>query len=197
VISRSHIAQTALEIIDESGLESLSVARIASKLDCQPPSLYYHFAGKGEILQEVSRLLLSEIPPIDLSRFGADSWQDIIVDKTWASYVVLTRHPNAVPLIFEYYPHQLTAEPYDEGARLFAAAGIPYEYHLLLTDGLEWFTYGAAAAAARGDMRFAPFNVAQFPTFDKSLRANAFDEEQLFKMTCRAFLLGIERIIAG
>jgi hypothetical protein len=40
---------------------------------------------------------------------------------------VLTRHPNAVPLIFEYYPHQLTAEPYDQGARLFAAAGIPSE----------------------------------------------------------------------
>ena len=54
LISRSNAAEAALEVIDEHGLEELSLGLVAKKLGVRPPSLYHHFKDKGELLDAVA-----------------------------------------------------------------------------------------------------------------------------------------------
>ena len=62
LISRTNAAEAALEVIDEHGLEELSLSLVAKKLGVRPPSLYPHFKDKSELLQEVARLMLVKMP---------------------------------------------------------------------------------------------------------------------------------------
>ena len=62
LISRSGAALAALAVIDEAGLEELSLSLVAHKLGVRPPSLYHHFKDKSELLEEVARIMLLSIP---------------------------------------------------------------------------------------------------------------------------------------
>ena len=45
LISRDLCAQAALRIIDEDGLEALSLEKLARELGVKAPSLYHHFSN--------------------------------------------------------------------------------------------------------------------------------------------------------
>jgi AcrR family transcriptional regulator len=64
-LSRQTIAQTALELIDDEGLENCSMRRLGAKLGVEAMALYHHFPSKGELLDAVMEQLLDEleIPP--------------------------------------------------------------------------------------------------------------------------------------
>ena len=51
----------ALRIIDEEGLDALSLPRLARDIGVRAPSLYHHFADKSAILAAVSRAIVAEI----------------------------------------------------------------------------------------------------------------------------------------
>ena len=65
IITKERVAEVTLRIIDEEGLDAVSIERIASELGVRGPSLYHHFADKAAILTEVARLVLGDL---DLDR---------------------------------------------------------------------------------------------------------------------------------
>jgi len=48
------ILQKAVEIVDEQGLDQLSIGLLAEKLDVRPPSLYNHLDGLHELRQKLA-----------------------------------------------------------------------------------------------------------------------------------------------
>lgn len=48
------ILQKATEIVDEQGLDQLSIGLLAEKLDVRPPSLYNHLEGLHELRQKLA-----------------------------------------------------------------------------------------------------------------------------------------------
>ena len=51
--SRDHIIDVSRAIIEDEGLEHLTIRRIAETIDRTQPAVYQHFAGKDEILTSV------------------------------------------------------------------------------------------------------------------------------------------------
>jgi AcrR family transcriptional regulator len=103
-ISRERIVAAALELLDEKGMEGITVRALAARLDVQAPALYWHLRNKQELLDEMSTVVmrrvtdaLSEIPP------GA-SWRDDL-----AAYARVLRA--------EYLLHR-------DGARIFSGTRI-------------------------------------------------------------------------
>ena len=47
-IERDTVVTTALELLDEVGIDGLTMRRLAQALDVQAPSLYWHFANKAD-----------------------------------------------------------------------------------------------------------------------------------------------------
>ncbi|MCB1160817.1 MAG: TetR/AcrR family transcriptional regulator, partial [Leptospiraceae bacterium] len=52
-LSRAEILQAALSIIQESGIESLSMRTIARKLNCSVASPYAYFQNRDDIIKEL------------------------------------------------------------------------------------------------------------------------------------------------
>jgi AcrR family transcriptional regulator len=51
--SREHIVDVSRTIIEDEGIEHLTIRRIAETIDRTQPAVYQHFAGKDEILTAV------------------------------------------------------------------------------------------------------------------------------------------------
>ena len=59
-LQRETVVRAALHVVDEVGLDSLTIRRLAAHLDIQNPSLYWHFKNKQELLNSMAELMLAD-----------------------------------------------------------------------------------------------------------------------------------------
>ena len=59
-LDRPILVSAALKILDEVGLEGLTLRRLASDLGVQAPALYWHFKSKQELLDEMATQVFLE-----------------------------------------------------------------------------------------------------------------------------------------
>lgn len=196
LISRSGAAQAALDVIDEHGLEELSLGLVAKKLGVRPPSLYHHFKDKSELLQEVARIMLVRMPVIAAT---GKSFEEQIIARCVATRQTLLQHTNAAPLILRYFPRHMLLAAYD---RATSEEPYPTAIQMTVLDAVEKYTYGAAlfeaSARARGIDPMPPVDGEKYPSLAQAVADNPFDDEQLFVESLRLFLAGVrERIKSG
>ncbi|MGB1681570.1 MAG: TetR/AcrR family transcriptional regulator [Acidimicrobiales bacterium] len=101
-LSRPRVAAAALALIDERGLEQLSMRKLGAELGVEAMSLYNHVANKDDLLGAVADLLYEQI----LTEYGVPSgnWQ-AQARVMAASYVsVAIAHPHAFPLLLNRPP---------------------------------------------------------------------------------------------
>ncbi|MEU5421218.1 TetR/AcrR family transcriptional regulator C-terminal domain-containing protein [Streptomyces sp. NPDC001407] len=73
-IDRALVARTALDLLNEVGLEGLTLRRIAKELNVQAPALYWHFKNKQELLDEVATEMFRRMAE-PLAAAEGDTWQ--------------------------------------------------------------------------------------------------------------------------
>ncbi|MGW1681261.1 TetR/AcrR family transcriptional regulator C-terminal domain-containing protein [Saccharopolyspora sp. NPDC002376] len=56
-LDRNSVVATALDLLDEVGLDGLTVRRLATELGVKSPALYWHFRDKQELLDLMSQQL--------------------------------------------------------------------------------------------------------------------------------------------
>ncbi|MBP2471375.1 AcrR family transcriptional regulator [Crossiella equi] len=76
-LDRMTVVRTALEVLNEVGLEALTLRRIATRLDVQAPALYWHFKNKQELVDEMAtRVLVAATDGPDADWSGLD-WREV------------------------------------------------------------------------------------------------------------------------
>jgi TetR/AcrR family tetracycline transcriptional repressor len=63
-LSRERLVEAALELINEDGLEALSMRALADRLEVRAASLYWHVRDRRELLELVAESMLESIPPV-------------------------------------------------------------------------------------------------------------------------------------
>jgi TetR/AcrR family transcriptional regulator, tetracycline repressor protein len=63
-IHRNKVVQDALDILDEEGIDGLTMRALAKKLKIQAPSLYWHFANKQELVDALADALMEPVARI-------------------------------------------------------------------------------------------------------------------------------------
>ncbi|MFI5932909.1 TetR/AcrR family transcriptional regulator [Actinoplanes sp. NPDC051494] len=96
LLTRDRIVEVAGKLVDAEGLDAVSVRRLATELGVAGPSLYNHFATKGEILDAVADAVVGQV---DVSFFDNRGWDEAL--RLWAHsyHAVLSAHPNIVPVL--------------------------------------------------------------------------------------------------
>jgi AcrR family transcriptional regulator len=64
-LQRETVARAALQLVDEVGLDGLTTRRLATSLNIQSPTLYWHFTNKQELVNcmaEVMVTMLNYVP---------------------------------------------------------------------------------------------------------------------------------------
>ncbi|MFG2135594.1 TetR/AcrR family transcriptional regulator C-terminal domain-containing protein [Streptomyces sp. NPDC048650] len=85
-IDRKQVVDTALRLLNEVGLDGLTLRRIAKELNVQAPALYWHFKNKQELLDEMATEMLRRmvVPWRQAAGLEADgpvvAWQSALLD---------------------------------------------------------------------------------------------------------------------
>jgi TetR/AcrR family tetracycline transcriptional repressor len=59
-LQRESVARAAWQVVDEVGLDGLTMRRLATELDIQNQSLYWHFTNKQALLNCMAELMIAE-----------------------------------------------------------------------------------------------------------------------------------------
>lgn len=96
-LSRARIAAAAVQLVDEHGLESFGVRRLASALGVDPMSIYNHIKGKAALLDAISETILTEISTAGTE--GLRDWKDLARETARGYRDMAIRHPRVFPLL--------------------------------------------------------------------------------------------------
>jgi AcrR family transcriptional regulator len=94
-LDRDQVARAALTIVDEDGLDALTMRALAHRLECDPMTLYRHVRNRDDLLALVVDIAISDIEPPDST----------LDDRAWIRASMLgfrtacLRHPHVMPLI--------------------------------------------------------------------------------------------------
>jgi AcrR family transcriptional regulator len=93
-LNRELILETAIRLVDEGGIESLSMRRLARELGVEAMSLYNHVASKAELVDAMADVVMAEV---DLPEDG--DWRSAIRQCAISAHEALLRHPWACSLL--------------------------------------------------------------------------------------------------
>jgi AcrR family transcriptional regulator len=102
-LNRDRVLRAAITIADGGGLGALTMRRLAEHLGAEAMSLYYHVAGKEELLDGVVDVLVREINEVTGRldrRADGDGWKPAVRATVLAAREVLLHHPWA-PRVLE------------------------------------------------------------------------------------------------
>ena len=94
-LTRQELLDTAMRIVDDEGLEALTMRRLASAVGLEPMSLYHHVPNKDALLDLMVRQIRNEVrlpDPIP------SDWGELLVAVLGSYRHALCAHPNMLPL---------------------------------------------------------------------------------------------------
>jgi AcrR family transcriptional regulator len=95
-LSRERVLRAALELVDQEGVEALTMRRLGRALGIEAMSLYGYVQSKQDLIEGVVEQVFRQMP---LIMPGPGAWQDRIRRHAATYRQVLLDHPNAVRLV--------------------------------------------------------------------------------------------------
>lgn len=139
-ITRDLLVAAALDVLDDGGIDAVTVRAVAKRLGVQAPALYWHVRNKQEILDEMGT---------EIQRRVQTSLAGVVPGTSWRGDL-------------EHYARALRAEylAHRDGARTFS--GTRLTDAVLLREQEPWLEQWTAAGLALGEAMDAAQMVTAF-----------------------------------
>jgi AcrR family transcriptional regulator len=172
LLSRAIIARAALDTVDESGAEGLTMRALAERLGVKAASLYNHVSGKDELLDALSELVNQEI---DLTPLEQGDWHAGVGAYARGYRQVFLRHPNTIALLARRRVEaDLQLRGYDALLAALARAGLPPADAAEAAAALDYLVLGSALETVAAGFTRPPDGYRPgFPALADSLEAAA------------------------
>lgn len=95
-LTRDRIFRAALQFVDEHGLQTLSMRKLASELGVEAMSLYNHIDNKDDILAGIADLVFAEV---EIPSAESGGWEQHLRRVSETAREALSRHSNVAPII--------------------------------------------------------------------------------------------------
>jgi TetR/AcrR family transcriptional regulator, tetracycline repressor protein len=181
LLDRQKIVDTALALIDESGVEKFSIHALARVLNVKSPSIYYYFTDRDELLTAVALAVLAKVR---VPRRRSGDWSALLIESAVAYYRALRAHPNVAPLLLERRTRQSAAEGFETALEAMQAEGITPADGLGFIDCIEgialtWVAFGATATC---DTTFGELDTTKYPILNTARQRQKYDETTYRRM---------------
>jgi len=213
VLDQAQVVDAALALLDEVGLDELTMRRVAERLNVKAASLYRHVHNKEELLALLGDEISAEIP---LPRADGN-WRDQLTEAAWNARRGLLAHRDAARVLASTPPAGPRRLRHIEAVLgILRAAGLKDRdaaraaYHLnnLVTefaaDEGRFAAYTAAAGSSRGEVlremrrQFKSLPKDEYPTIVALANHLAEDAgDALFQFGLDMCLRGIEALVKG
>ncbi|MGW6979295.1 TetR/AcrR family transcriptional regulator [Streptomyces sp. NPDC054932] len=107
-LSRQRILEAALRVVDDEGLDGLSMRRVAGELGVETMALYRYTPSKDDLLDGLVENLFIELEQAldgassavsDPRGEAAPPWREALLGTAKAMYGVALAHPHVIPLV--------------------------------------------------------------------------------------------------
>jgi len=143
-LTREEVVETALQIVDDEGLEALSMRRLGAALGVEAMALYRHVPNKETLLDLVVDRMRSEA---HVAEPHADDPAELMAAIFVEYRRVLAAHPNLVPLAI-----RRTGTGTPAGLEFLINSGLDPDQAVELYQSLLAFTFGFSLLAAEESM---------------------------------------------
>jgi AcrR family transcriptional regulator len=146
-VTRERISDAALAIVEEDGLETLTMRGIGARLGVEAMTLYHHVSGKDEILDLLVARVMAEAGAMTGNE-GSD-WRSLVRDFAVRYRTALLRHAGLLPLVATRPARGSAAlKFFEDGLRVLADAGFSPEQCFCIGNAVAMFVIGHALAQA-------------------------------------------------
>ncbi len=180
-LNKDRVLRAAMQIADKSGIESLTMRKLAQKLGVEAMTLYYYMTKKDDILNGILDLVVSEI---EVPSEGGN-WKAALRGSAISAHQVLLRHPWACSLMLSparvrdgrlRYMESLLGRLREAG---FSANMTHHAYHALDSHILGFtmwevgYTTGARDLPDSGAAFRREFTVERYPYLNEHMEQHA------------------------
>lgn len=125
-LSKQRIVQAAVAFADESGLDGLSMRKLAKELGTGAMSLYNHVANKDELLVAMIDVVFDAMePPAPVSAASAPAeWRAAMRASAISSKEAYTKHPWAVAATMSNLPGPVRLHHMERVLAAFSNSGL-------------------------------------------------------------------------
>lgn len=122
-LDRTQVVKAAIDLLDEVGLDGLTLRRLGQELGVQAPALYWHFKNKQELLDQiVVYISTTEHPPRRPSE--GQTWDDWLAQRARDLRAALTSHRDGAILAASTRPQPSRWADVEDQIGIFVDAGM-------------------------------------------------------------------------
>jgi AcrR family transcriptional regulator len=186
------IIDAALAIVDETGLDGLSMRRLGGRLGVEAMTLYHHVPNKDALLDRLVERVITRANFLEADQ--AMGWRERLERFAHRYRAILIERPNLVPLIATRPVRSPEALRHlAAGGAALMQAGFTLEHCFHIGNAVAMLVIGAALAeigpASRATV--APVDGSPFATAMHSPVSAVHDHDAIFHFALGALLDGI------
>ncbi|TRV74915.1 TetR family transcriptional regulator [Streptomyces sp. 130] len=200
-LDRRRVADTALTLLNEVGLDGLTLRAIARELDVKAPALYWHFKDKQALLDEMATEMYRRMvadAPLD----PADTWRERLRKTNHALRTSLLGYRDGAKVFSgSRFTGGVHAEQMEESLRLLTAAGFTLAQAVRAATATYMFTLGSVieqqGAEPLPGQRREGFDVAERARMLAAYPLTAAAGAEIFADYERHYAEALDLVIAG
>jgi TetR/AcrR family tetracycline transcriptional repressor len=143
-VTRDDVINTAIQLLQEVGLDGLTLRKLATELCISAPTLYWHVRDKRELLDLMSEAMIrdhrAQQPPM---AEGLEWWQ-IIAEGARRQYGALLSYRDGARVVAGNRPTEAQLPMIERYMQLWVAAGFPPDEALASILAMGDFIAGSA-----------------------------------------------------
>jgi TetR/AcrR family transcriptional regulator, tetracycline repressor protein len=203
-LDRQLILIHAFAVLNEAGLEGLTLRRLAARIGVQAPAIYWHFKNKQDLLDEMGTQVLREALQQSPAFDAAQTWQDWAMSYVLGLRRTLLRYREGAKMFSGTYltDTELFA-PMELSLQKLTGAGFSLRESVVCLAALYNYTVGfvieeqAAGINPQHDLahRDARVDQARFPLAHAAGRVMFTDYEARFREGVNVILAGMAAFV--
>jgi AcrR family transcriptional regulator len=175
-LARERIVDAAIRIIDDEGLDALSMRRLGAELGVNPMAAYYHVPNKAALYDLVVDAVMTGVDTSGID--PAASLADQLKLAARAYRAAILAHPHAIPVLAARSLRSAAAlRPVEPFLGILFAAGLTADEALAAVDAVAQYILGGAVGyyhhivdSEAGEQReFEALDPAEFPHMSRVL----------------------------
>ena len=194
-LTEAGIYAAALRLIDEDGVEALTMRKLATALDANPMSLYYHVPNKDAVLRGVARMVGAQFRTVTLEDAP---WQERIRLLARDFRTLAHSHPRFMGYSFSQQADFIQPdEPFwIELTAILDSAGVPHSELSHFTALVGVVFTGVLTAELNGALH--RWSSLKPPTIGEDvLTPPGHDEDRVFHLALDTIIMGLEGQLAA
>ena len=197
-LDRTHVITTALRLLDEDGLDKLTLRRLATELDVRAPALYWHFEHKRALLDHLADRILTPVLPRIEGPGRAEDWPGWLANTATVLRTALLGHVDGPRLALGAHLGRARAL----GLFVERTVAVLHDAGFTLTEASRaggsfiWFVVGRTVeeqALPELTPELLAFTAENFPTLSRAMTERTGEtQDDAFAYSVGIFISGLE-----